>query len=112
MAREAAMKLSAKQASGAIGNRLGRTGKDYIVRESGPCMGKSLAELARENLPALQRLARTTQDGELLSNLAQYREQWRKGERCPQYLQQQMPCLVYHMNSLAKKTIVKEIILA
>jgi superfamily II DNA or RNA helicase len=81
MAREAAMKLSAKQASGAIGNRLGRTGKDYIVRESGPCMGKSLAELARENMPALQRLARTTQDGELLSNLAQYREQWRKGER-------------------------------
>jgi len=81
MAREAAMKLSARQASGAIGNRLGRTGKDYIVRESGPCMGKSLAELARENLPALQRLARTTQDGELLNNLAQYREQWKKGER-------------------------------
>ena len=81
MAREAAMKLSARQASGAIGNRLGRTGKDYIVRESGPCMGKSLADLARENMPALQRLARTTTDGELLNNLAQYREQWRKGER-------------------------------
>jgi hypothetical protein len=44
-------------------------------------MGKSLAELARENMPALQQLARTTQDGELLSNLAQYREQWKKGER-------------------------------
>jgi hypothetical protein len=34
------------------------------------------------------------------------------GERCPQYLQQQMPCLVYHMNSLAGKTIIKEITLA
>jgi len=34
------------------------------------------------------------------------------GKHCPQYLQQQMPCLVYHMNSLAGGTIVKEIILA
>jgi hypothetical protein len=34
------------------------------------------------------------------------------GKYCPQYLQQQMPCLVYHMNSLAGGTIVKEIILA
>jgi hypothetical protein len=34
------------------------------------------------------------------------------GERCPQYLQQQMPCLVYHMNSLAGKTVIKEITLA
>ena len=34
------------------------------------------------------------------------------GKYCPQYLQQQMPCLVYHMNSLAGTTIIKEIILA
>jgi hypothetical protein len=34
------------------------------------------------------------------------------GERCPQYLQQQMSCLVYHMNSLAGKTVIKEITLA
>jgi len=34
------------------------------------------------------------------------------GKHCPQYLQQQMPCLVHHMNSLAGGTIIKEIILA
>ena len=34
------------------------------------------------------------------------------GKMCPQYLQQQMSCLVYHMNSLAGKTIIKEITLA
>lgn len=34
------------------------------------------------------------------------------GERCPQYLQQQMPCLVYHINSLVEKTIIREITLA
>lgn len=40
---------------------------------------------------------------DLLSNL---------GKKCPQYLPQQMPCFVHHLNALAGKTIVKEIILA
>jgi hypothetical protein len=31
---------------------------------------------------------------------------------CPQYLEQQMPCFVHHLNALAGKTIVKEVILA
>jgi superfamily II DNA or RNA helicase len=81
MQREKAMRLTPRQASGAIGERLSRSGKDYIVRASGPCMGKSLGELARTDLPALKRLAATTTDAELVKNLDQYREQWRRGER-------------------------------
>jgi hypothetical protein len=34
------------------------------------------------------------------------------GKKCPQYLPQQMPCFVHHLNALAGKTIVKEIVLA
>jgi len=41
--------------------------------------------------------------GDLLSKL---------GRMCPQYLSQQMPCFVHHLNALAGKTIVKEIVLA
>lgn len=81
MPREKAMRLTPRQASGAIGERLSRSGKDYIVRASGPCMGKSLGELARTDLPALKRLAATATDNELLKNLDQYREQWKRGER-------------------------------
>jgi superfamily II DNA or RNA helicase len=81
MTRETAMKLSARQASGAIGERLGRTGRDFIVRQSGSLMGLSLSECASNYLPALQQLARTTTDAELLRNLAQFREQWKRGER-------------------------------
>jgi hypothetical protein len=44
-------------------------------------MGLSLSECASNYLPALQQLARTTTDAELLRNLAQFREQWKKGER-------------------------------
>jgi len=40
---------------------------------------------------------------DLLSNL---------GKKCPQYLEQQMPCFVHHLNVLAGKTLVKEIVLA
>lgn len=34
------------------------------------------------------------------------------GKKCPQYLPQQMPCFVHHLNALAGKTIIKEIVLA
>ena len=40
---------------------------------------------------------------DLLSNL---------GKKCPQYLPQQMPCFVHHLNALAGKTLIKEVILA
>jgi hypothetical protein len=81
MEPEAAMALTAKQASGAIGERLGRKGKDYIVRMSGKLMGKSLSEIARIDMPALAWLAQTTSDAELRVNIATYREQWKKGIR-------------------------------
>ena len=81
MQREAAMALTARQASGAIGERLGRRGKDYIVRMSGKLMGKSLSEIARIDMPALVWLAQTTSDAELRANIATYREQWKRGVR-------------------------------
>jgi hypothetical protein len=34
------------------------------------------------------------------------------GKKCPQYLEQQMSCFAHHLNALAGKTIVKEIVLA
>jgi hypothetical protein len=81
MEADAAMALTARQASGAIGERLGRKGKDYIVRMSGKLMGKSLSEIARIDMPALAWLAQTTSDAELRANIATYREQWKKGIR-------------------------------
>jgi superfamily II DNA or RNA helicase len=81
MEADAAMALTARQASGAIGERLGRKGKDYIVRMSGKLMGKSLSEIARIDMPALAWLAQTTSDAELRANIATYREQWKRGIR-------------------------------
>ena len=81
MARDKAMALNARQASGAIGERLGRRGKDYIVRMSGRLMGRSLSEIARTDMPALKWLAQTTSDSELRENIAIYRAQWGRGIR-------------------------------
>ncbi len=81
MPRDKAMRLNSKQASGAIGERKKRTGKDYIVRMHGRCMGKSLSQIARENVAELKRLASTCRDPELLRNIDQYREQWKAGDR-------------------------------
>ena len=78
--KAAAMAMSKGQAGAVITKRKGQKGRDYIVRE-GVHKGKTLSEIAATDLTWLAFFAKTTSDPEIRSNIAQYREQWKRGER-------------------------------
>jgi superfamily II DNA or RNA helicase len=78
--KAAAMAMTKNQAGAVITKRKAQKGRDFIMRD-GIHKGKTLSEIAQTDVAWLKFFAQTTSDNEVRSNIAMYREQWRKGER-------------------------------
>lgn len=80
ISKAAAMAMTKAQAGAVITKRKGQRGRDYIVTQ-GVHKGKTLSQIAQTDLQWLKWFASTTNDAAARSNIAEYREQWKRGER-------------------------------